>query len=51
MLKVRECTIKGLPKEDSRSNGIIISLSNRWPFCIDPQGQTQKWIRAIYADG
>jgi dynein heavy chain len=50
-VKIREWSIKGLPKDDfSRSNGIIISHSNRWPLCIDPQGQTNKWIRAMFAD-
>ena len=50
-VKIREWTIRGLPKDDfSCCNGIIIEHSDRWPLCIDPQGQTNKWIRAMHAD-
>lgn len=50
-VKTREWNIKGLPKDDfSCANGIIIENSARWPLCIDPQGQTNKWIRTMHAD-
>jgi ATP-binding dynein motor region len=48
---IRQWNIWGLPKDDfSCSNGIILFASNRWPLCIDPQGQTNKWIRTMHAD-
>jgi dynein heavy chain len=30
-------------------NGIIIFKSRRWPLCIDPQGQANKWIKKMDA--
>ena len=48
---IRQWNIWGLPKDDfSTSNAIVLSLSNRWPLCIDPQGQTNKWIRMMHAE-
>lgn len=50
-VKIRQWNILGLPKDDfSCCNGIIIANSNRWPLCIDPQGQTNKWVRKMHAD-
>jgi dynein heavy chain, axonemal len=49
-VQIRQWNIWGLPKDDfSCCNGIIISHSNRWPLCIDPQGQTNKWVRTMHA--
>ena len=46
---IRQWNIWGLPKDDySCCNGIIMSNSSRWPLCIDPQGQTNKWIRTMH---
>ncbi|GFR40055.1 hypothetical protein Agub_g593 [Astrephomene gubernaculifera] len=43
---MRQWAIWGLPKDDvSAANGIIVTESSRWPLCIDPQGQANKWIR------
>lgn len=43
---IRDWNINGLPRDDfSSENGIIMSVGRRWPYCIDPQGQTNKWIR------
>ena len=48
---IRQWNIWGLPRDDfSCSNGIVLFASNRWPLCIDPQGQTNKWIRTMHAD-
>ena len=38
----------GLPVDDySTENGILATKGKRWPLCIDPQGQANKWIRAL----
>ncbi|GLC77190.1 hypothetical protein PLESTF_001896200 [Pleodorina starrii] len=45
-VSMRQWAIWGLPKDDvSAANGIIVMESSRWPLCIDPQGQANKWIR------
>ncbi|KAG2500939.1 hypothetical protein HYH03_000764 [Edaphochlamys debaryana] len=49
-VSMRQWAIWGLPKDDvSAANGIVIVESSRWPLCIDPQGQANKWIRAMEA--
>ncbi|KAJ9518808.1 hypothetical protein QJQ45_026081, partial [Haematococcus lacustris] len=49
-VKARQWAIWGLPRDDvSAANGIIVAESKRWPLCIDPQGQANKWIRAMEA--
>jgi dynein heavy chain len=43
---IREWSINGLPSDAfSVDNGIIVSNARRWPLCIDPQGQANKWFR------
>jgi dynein heavy chain, axonemal len=45
-VKIREWMIAGLPGDSfSVDNGIVVSNSRRWPLCIDPQGQANKWFR------
>jgi len=47
-VKIRNWTIWGLPNDSfSIENGIIIDKSRRWPLCIDPQGQANKWIKKM----
>ncbi|EFJ49499.1 flagellar inner dynein arm heavy chain 11 [Volvox carteri f. nagariensis] len=49
-VSMRQWAIWGLPKDDvSAANGIIVMESSRWPLCIDPQGQANKWIRNMEA--
>ncbi|CDJ60958.1 hypothetical protein EMWEY_00008520 [Eimeria maxima] len=37
---------EGLPaNEMSIQNGILTTMSSRWPLCIDPQMQAVKWIQ------
>lgn len=48
---IREWNIAGLPVDSfSIDNGIIVSNSNRWSLCIDPQAQANKWIRNMEKD-
>ena len=43
---IREWQIWGLPVDDySTENGILASKGKRWPLCIDPQAQANKWIK------
>ncbi|TPX54258.1 hypothetical protein SeMB42_g00367 [Synchytrium endobioticum] len=45
-VKLREWQLNGLPKDAySRDNGLIVQYSRRWPLLIDPQGQSNRWIR------
>ena len=45
-VQIRSWNIDGLPSDSfSIENGIIISKARRWPLCIDPQGQANKWIK------
>lgn len=47
-VKIRSWNIDGLPSDNfSVENGIIIFKSRRWPLCIDPQGQANKWIKKM----
>jgi dynein heavy chain len=47
-VKIRNWTIWGLPNDSfSIENGIIIDKARRWPLCIDPQGQANKWIKKM----
>ncbi|KAH9525061.1 Dynein heavy chain 1, axonemal, partial [Bulinus truncatus] len=43
---IRNWQINGLPGDNySVENGVIVSLTRRWPLFIDPQGQANKWIK------
>ena len=46
---VRE-QIMGLPADEfSTENGMLTTMGRRWPLMIDPQGQANRWIRAMFA--
>jgi dynein heavy chain len=50
-VKIRAWQIAGLPVDAfSVDNGIIVDNSRRWPLCIDPQGQANKWIKNMEKD-
>ena len=50
-VQLRQWNIDGLPSDTfSLENGIIIFKSRRWPLCIDPQGQANKWIKKMNAE-
>jgi dynein heavy chain len=45
---IRLWSIQGLPKDDfSAENGVMVTRSSRWPLMIDPQGQANRWVRAM----
>ena len=47
-VKIREWVIAGLPADSfSIDNGIVVSQARRWPLCIDPQGQANKFFRNL----
>ena len=47
-VKIREWVIAGLPADSfSIDNGIVVSQARRWPLCIDPQGQANKYFRNL----
>ncbi len=50
-VKVRKWQVDGLPADTvSTENGIILAHARRWPLLIDPQGQANKWIKAMEAE-
>ncbi|CAH8646661.1 unnamed protein product [Heterobilharzia americana] len=50
-VKIRSWNIAGLPVDSfSTDNGIIVTNSDRWSLCIDPQGQANKWIKNMEKD-
>ena len=45
---VRHWNIQGLPTDSfSTENGVMVTRGNRWPLCIDPQFQANKWIKNL----
>ncbi|EKX36467.1 hypothetical protein GUITHDRAFT_97557 [Guillardia theta CCMP2712] len=45
---VRTWNIQGLPPDSfSTENGVLVTLGRRWPLCIDPQFQANKWIKNL----
>ena len=50
-VKIRDWQIAGLPVDSfSVDNGIISTSARRWPLCIDPQSQSNKWIKNMERD-
>eukprot|EP00611_Tribonema_gayanum_P031950 TRINITY_DN936_c3_g3_i1.p1 TRINITY_DN936_c3_g3~~TRINITY_DN936_c3_g3_i1.p1 ORF type:complete len:1333 (+),score=418.63 TRINITY_DN936_c3_g3_i1:367-3999(+) len=47
-VRIRQWNIEGLPTDTfSIDNAIIVFNARRWPLMIDPQGQANKWVRAM----
>jgi dynein heavy chain len=50
-VKIRAWQVCSLPSDSlSTQNGIIIDNARRWPLLIDPQGQANRYIRAMAKD-
>ena len=46
-VQIREWNLAGLPTDSlSTQNGLIISKARRWPLCIDPQGQANRFFKS-----
>lgn len=47
-VKIQSWQIFGLPSDQfSTDNAIILDASDKWPLLVDPQGQANKWIKAM----
>jgi dynein heavy chain len=45
-VQVLRWNLNGLPRDSiSLENTIVITTARRWPLCIDPQGQANRFIR------
>ncbi|OHT02341.1 Dynein heavy chain family protein [Tritrichomonas foetus] len=50
-VQVLRWNLNGLPRDSiSLENTIIITTARRWPLCIDPQGQANRFIRNLEKD-
>ena len=48
---VRQWNIWGLPTDEvSTENGVVIDSARRWPLCIDPQTQANKYIKRMASE-
>ncbi len=48
---VRQWNIWGLPTDDvSTENGVVIDVARRWPLCIDPQTQANRYVKKMAGD-
>ena len=47
-VEIRGWGINGLPMDTlSVENAIFVTRSRRWPMMIDPQGQANRWVKAM----
>jgi dynein heavy chain len=50
-VQVLRWNLNGLPRDSiSLENTIVITTARRWPLCIDPQGQANRFIRNLEKD-
>lgn len=51
-VKLRSWSLQGLPADDfAVDNGVVVSVTGRWPFLIDPQSTAQKWVTTMETKG
>jgi len=49
--QLRHWQLAGLPVDSlSTQNGLVMDRARRWPLCIDPQGQANRFIKNYGAD-
>ena len=47
-VKLQLWKTQNLPSDTfSQDNAIIVTKSRRWPLCIDPQSQANRWIKSM----
>ena len=47
-IKLQLWKTQSLPSDSfSMDNAIIVTKSKKWPLCIDPQSQANRWIRSM----
>ncbi|KAH0794861.1 dynein heavy chain 1, axonemal [Histomonas meleagridis] len=50
-IQILKWNLNGLPRDSiSLENIIILTNSKRWPLCIDPQGQANRFIKNLEKD-
>ena len=50
-VNVQDWHIHGLANDEySEENATLVLFGERWPLCIDPQNQANKWIKKMYKD-
>jgi dynein heavy chain len=50
-VKLRQWQLAGLPTDSlSTQNGLVMDRARRWPLCIDPQGQANRFIKTFGKD-
>ena len=51
-MTLQKWALQGLPADDfSIESGVIVSVTSRWPFFIDPELTATKWVRAMETKG
>jgi len=50
-VEISEWNMNSLPSDKtSLENGILTTKAERYPLCIDPQQQANKWIKSLYKE-
>ncbi len=50
-VKLQMWKTQNLPSDSfSLDNAIIVTKSRRWPLCIDPQNQANRWLKSMERD-
>ena len=50
-VNVQDWHINGLANDEySEENATLVLNGERWPLCIDPQNQANKWIKLMFKD-